>query len=171
MIQIKGPPSHSPFRLQQLLEDLRKLNDSIENLGARYTHFIDSTNQLDQKELEVLKVLLAYGPDWDMGPEDGQKIIVIPRLGTISPWSSKATDIARLSGTVFSAQCRVRSSRESQQSTNTELGPSEDKHDHQHHCSTTQLHLQPIYLLLTSSQVRNILPVRHSTLSQSQEQK
>ena len=98
MIEIKGPPSHSPFRLQQLLEELRKLNDSIENLGARYAHFIDASNQLDQKELEVLKVLLAYGPDWDMGPEDGQKIIVIPRLGTISPWSSKATDIARLSG-------------------------------------------------------------------------
>ena len=98
MIEIKGPPSHSPFRLQQLLEELRKLSDSIENLGARYTHFINATNQLDQKELGVLKVLLTYGPDWDMGPEQGQKIIVIPRLGTISPWSSKATEIARLSG-------------------------------------------------------------------------
>ena len=98
MIEIKGPPSHSPFRLKQLLEELRKLNDSIENLGARYAHFIDASNQLDQKELEVLKVLLTYGPDWDMGPEDGQKIIVIPRFGTISPWSSKATEIARLSG-------------------------------------------------------------------------
>ena len=98
MIEIKGPPSHSPFRLQQLLEELRKLNDSIGNLGARYTHFIDASNQLDQKELEVLKILLTYGPDWDMGPEDGQKIIVIPRFGTISPWSSKATEIARLSG-------------------------------------------------------------------------
>ena len=98
MIEIKGPPSHSPFRLQQLLSELRKLNDSIENLGARYTHFIDSTNQLDQQELGVLNVLLTYGPDWDMGPEEGQKIIVIPRFGTISPWSSKATEIARLSG-------------------------------------------------------------------------
>ena len=98
MIEIKGPPSHSPFRLQQLLEELRKLSDSIENLGARYTHFINATNQLNQKELGVLKILLTYGPDWDMGPEQGQKIIVVPRLGTISPWSSKATEIARLSG-------------------------------------------------------------------------
>ena len=98
MIEIKGPPSHSPFRLQQLLEELRKLNGSIEDLGARYTHFIDSSHQLVQKELEVLKILLTYGPDWDIGPEEGEKIIVIPRLGTISPWSSKATEIARLSG-------------------------------------------------------------------------
>ena len=98
MIEIKGPPSHSPFRLQQLLEELRKLNGSIEDLGARYTHFIDSSHQLVQKELEVLKILLTYGPDWDIGAEEGEKIIVIPRLGTISPWSSKATEIARLSG-------------------------------------------------------------------------
>ncbi|MEY8242119.1 MAG: phosphoribosylformylglycinamidine synthase, partial [Gammaproteobacteria bacterium] len=98
MIEIKGPPSHSPFRLQQLLEELRKLNGSIEDLGARHTHFIDSSDQLTQKELEVLKILLTYGPDWDIGPEEGEKIIVIPRLGTISPWSSKATEIARLSG-------------------------------------------------------------------------
>ena len=98
MIEIKGPPSHSPFRLQQLLGELRKLSDSIENLGARYTHFIDSNDQLDQKEIGVLKILLTYGPDWGIGPEKGQKIIVVPRLGTISPWSSKATEIVKLSG-------------------------------------------------------------------------
>ena len=98
MIEIKGPPSHSPFRLKQLLRELRKLNDSIVNLGARYTHFIDCSDQLGQKELGALKVLLSYGPDWGMGPKEGQKIIVVPRLGTISPWSSKATEIIRLSG-------------------------------------------------------------------------
>ena len=72
MIEIKGPPSHSPFRLQQLLEELRKLNGSIEDLGARHTHFIDSSDQLTQKELEVLKIHQSYGTDWDIGPEEGE---------------------------------------------------------------------------------------------------
>ncbi|MDP7608684.1 MAG: phosphoribosylformylglycinamidine synthase, partial [Candidatus Marinimicrobia bacterium] len=98
MIGIKGPPSHSPFRLNQLLLELQKLDNSIDAIGARYTHFVDSIKPLNEKELNTLRLLLLYGPDWDMGSDEGEKIIVIPRIGTISPWSSKATDIALLCG-------------------------------------------------------------------------
>jgi len=98
MIEIKGPPSHSPFRLKQLLLKLQKLDSAIDAIGARYTHFVDSNKSLNEKELNTLRCLLVYGPDWDIGSDDGEKIIVIPRIGTISPWSSKATDIALLCG-------------------------------------------------------------------------
>lgn len=98
MIEIYGPPSHSPFRLKQLLTSLQKLDSNITSLGARYIHFLEASETLNKNEQQTLDVLLSYGPDWKVGPSDGQKIIVIPRLGTTSPWSSKASDIAHISG-------------------------------------------------------------------------
>ncbi len=41
---------------------------------------------------------MTYGPVRDQETPDGLDIIVLPRLGTISPWSSKATDIAHNCG-------------------------------------------------------------------------
>ena len=98
MIEINGPASHSPFRLNQLLVSLQKIDPNINSLGARYVHFLDASESLDKQEEQTLNTLLSYGPDWQAGPNNGQKIIVIPRLGTTSPWSSKASDIARISG-------------------------------------------------------------------------
>ena len=98
MITIEGPPSHSPFRLNQLLTELQNIDPSITSIGARYIHFIDNTKKLSDEEHNILESLLTYGPDWDIGPDEGDKILVIPRLGTTSPWSSKSTDIAHSSG-------------------------------------------------------------------------
>ena len=94
MITIEGPPSHSPYRLNQLLSELQSIDSSITLIGARYIHFIDNSKELTDKDYDVLNPLLSYGPDWDLGTNKGNKIIVIPRIGTTSPWSSKATDIA-----------------------------------------------------------------------------
>ena len=98
MITIEGPPSHSPFRLNQLLTELQNIDSSIASIGARYIHFIDNIKKLSDEENNILLSLLAYGPDWDIGADDGDKVLVIPRLGTTSPWSSKSTDIAHSSG-------------------------------------------------------------------------
>ena len=78
MIEIYGPPSHSPFRLKQLLTSLQKLDSNITSLGARYIHFLEASETLNKNEQQTLDVLLSYGPDWKVGPSDGQKIIVIP---------------------------------------------------------------------------------------------
>ena len=94
MLTIEGPPSHSPYRLNQLLIELQNIDASITSIGARYIHFISNDQDLTDKDYDVLNPLLSYGPDWDLGPSKGDKIIVIPRIGTTSPWSSKATDIA-----------------------------------------------------------------------------
>ena len=98
MITIEGPPSHSPFRLHQLLIELQNLDPGITSLGARYIHFIDNITTLNEQEIQILNSLLTYGPDWELGPDQGDKVLVIPRLGTTSPWSSKSTDIAHSSG-------------------------------------------------------------------------
>ena len=98
MITIEGPPSHSPFRLNQLLTELQNIDSSIASVGARYIHFVDNTKKLSDEENNILHSLLTYGPDWDIGADDGDKVLVIPRLGTTSPWSSKSTDIAHSSG-------------------------------------------------------------------------
>ena len=98
MIEIYGPPSHSPFRLKQLLISLQQIDSNITSIGARYIHFLEASETLNTNEEKTLDVLLSYGPDWKIGPNEGQKIIVIPRLGTTSPWSSKASDIAQISG-------------------------------------------------------------------------
>nr|MBC8227220.1 phosphoribosylformylglycinamidine synthase [Gammaproteobacteria bacterium] len=98
MIEIYGPPSHSPFRLKQLLISLQQIDSNITTIGARYIHFLEASETLNTNEEKTLDVLLSYGPDWKIGPNEGQKIIVIPRLGTTSPWSSKASDIAQISG-------------------------------------------------------------------------
>ncbi|SVD89826.1 uncharacterized protein METZ01_LOCUS442680, partial [marine metagenome] len=94
MITIEGPPSHSPYRLNQLLSELQSIDSSVTSIGARYIHFIDNSEELTNKDYAVLNPLLSYGPDWGLGANKGDKIIVIPRIGTTSPWSSKATDIA-----------------------------------------------------------------------------
>ena len=62
MITIEGPPSHSPFRLNQLLTELQNIDSSIASIGARYIHFIDNTKKLSDEENNILLSLLAYGP-------------------------------------------------------------------------------------------------------------
>ena len=96
MITIEGPPSHSPFRLNQLLTELQNIDSSIASIGARYIHFIDNTKKLSDEENNILLSLLAYGPDWEIGADDGDKVLVIPRLGTTSPWSSKSLSLIHI---------------------------------------------------------------------------
>src|SRR5690606_26623829 len=75
----------------------------IAALDARYVHFVATERPLEAEERRVLDALLTYGPREEPGArrEPGGPtalIVVIPRPGTISPWSSKATDIAHVCG-------------------------------------------------------------------------
>ena len=98
MIVKEGPASHSPFKLESLLIRLQSIDENISGLGARFFHLIDSKKELDQLQDDVLESILEYGPNWPLGVNDGSKIFILPRFGTTSPWSSKASDIAKVCG-------------------------------------------------------------------------
>jgi phosphoribosylformylglycinamidine synthase len=101
MLEIAGAPAFTPARLQKRLAALRARNPGVTDLAAAFAHFVDIDGALDAEERRLLERLLTYGPRVPAGREPtraGRKLLVVPRLGTISPWSSKATDIARICG-------------------------------------------------------------------------
>ncbi|WP_250458469.1 phosphoribosylformylglycinamidine synthase [Microbulbifer litoralis] len=97
MLVLRGAPALSKFRHQKLLNQLRALQPSIEEIYAEYVHFAD-TDELDSDDEAVLERLLQYGPTEEKHKPRGELLLVVPRPGTISPWSSKATDIAHNAG-------------------------------------------------------------------------
>ena len=97
MLILPGSNALSDFRTVGLLSRLQGLDVGIVGVTARYVHFVDSTAVLDSSQLERLKAMLTYGDEF-IGNQEGDTFVVIPRFGTISPWSSKATDIAHNCG-------------------------------------------------------------------------
>ena len=98
MMILNGAPSLSAFRRKKLLSLLQKIVPSTVSVYAEYVHFADINETLTASELETLNALLTYGPREEKTSTKGQLILVVPRPGTISPWSSKATDIAHNCG-------------------------------------------------------------------------
>ncbi|WP_461481408.1 phosphoribosylformylglycinamidine synthase [Porticoccus sp.] len=94
----RGAPALSDFRKQQLLSALRAIDPGVEKLYAEYLHFADLRQPLSADEIGTLEALLQYGPRMVREMPRGQLLLVTPRPGTISPWSSKATDIAHNAG-------------------------------------------------------------------------
>ncbi|MCE9681939.1 phosphoribosylformylglycinamidine synthase [Halomonas alkalisoli] len=101
MLELRGAPALSAFRHDKLLAALRARVPEVESLHATYVHFVDHDGELSDDERQVLDRLLDYGIQSD-GPSDasaeGQLFLVVPRIGTQSPWSSKATDIVHNCG-------------------------------------------------------------------------
>ena len=100
MLILPGAAALSPFRLQRLLADLSARVSGVRALSTRFMHFVDLEAPLDADELDVLERLLHYGPRRAEAADRGTLFLVVPRPGTVSPWSSKATDIARNAGLV-----------------------------------------------------------------------
>ena len=98
MLQLRGAPAFSSFRLNKVLDRVRALNPGVTGLYAEFAHFVEQSEALTEQEGSVLERLLVYGPKAEVHEPQGQLLLVVPRLGTISPWSSKATDIARNCG-------------------------------------------------------------------------
>ncbi len=98
MLILRGSPALSPFRLEKLMSAVRERIPDLSHLYAEYVHFADVERSLDEAEKETLVRLLSYGPAAVSEDPAGQLLLVIPRIGTISPWASKATDIARNCG-------------------------------------------------------------------------
>src|SRR5262249_49614310 len=101
MLQIPGAPALSAFRIAKLVARLSTLEPAATSLAARFIHFVDTARPLEPAELEILQQLLTYGPRPDRisdrgacGPvaaaasdSAGETLLVVPRQGTISPWS------------------------------------------------------------------------------------
>ena len=99
MIVIPGKAAHSAGRLAKRLAKIQSHNPGISALGARFVHFVNASDaELSDRDRTLLEQLLEYGPR-SVSPElRGRSLWVVPRLGTISPWASKATDIAKICG-------------------------------------------------------------------------
>ncbi|GHA99544.1 phosphoribosylformylglycinamidine synthase [Modicisalibacter luteus] len=99
MLELRGAPALSDFRHAKLLASLRAQVPEVESLHADYVHFVDLDGDLDADARTVLESLLTYGRSYDADESrEGHLFLVVPRLGTLSPWSSKATDIAHNCG-------------------------------------------------------------------------
>ena len=102
MLIFRGAPALSEFRTQKLFASIKSIEPAILGVYAEFVHFAEVDSKLSDAETETLKSLLTYGSTQDgiLIPEcpDGLLRLVVPRPGTISPWSSKATDIAHNAG-------------------------------------------------------------------------
>ncbi|ROS05184.1 phosphoribosylformylglycinamidine synthase [Sinobacterium caligoides] len=94
MLILPGSSALSEFRIQKLLSRVQQQVATVTAISAEYIHFADLASDLDADEHRLLERLLSYGPRDDHGESEGELFLVVPRPGTISPWSSKATDIA-----------------------------------------------------------------------------
>jgi len=94
----RGSPALSEFRLNKLFQDLRLKLPSLQEVYAEFIHFAQLTMPLNEEETSRLQRVLQYGPHETARDVPGSRYLVVPRIGTISPWSTKATDIARHCG-------------------------------------------------------------------------
>ncbi|MCE1161781.1 MAG: phosphoribosylformylglycinamidine synthase, partial [Thiomonas sp.] len=97
----EGASALSAFRQDALQARLRQSEPEIaarvRRVHARYVHVVALDAAPSSALSDKLEGLLRYGDPY-VGPSSGQTLFVMPRLGTLSPWASKATDIARLCG-------------------------------------------------------------------------
>jgi phosphoribosylformylglycinamidine synthase len=98
ILRLPGGPAHSEFRLAKLLTQVRAVAPGVRSIVSRYLHLVDYRREPTPAERARLDGLLTYGPRYTAQVPVGEGLLVVPRAGTISPWSSKATDIALVCG-------------------------------------------------------------------------
>jgi phosphoribosylformylglycinamidine synthase len=99
MLCIPGSTALSDFRLQKLRQQFNNRGIDPVQIHSRYVHLVDTAgNDLSEPNIHILRSLLTYGPSAVEHETSGVDYYIVPRPGTISPWSSKATDIAHNCG-------------------------------------------------------------------------
>ncbi|KZN50562.1 phosphoribosylformylglycinamidine synthase [Pseudoalteromonas luteoviolacea CPMOR-2] len=98
MLILRGAPALSDFKVQKILKSCADAELPVTGVYAEFMHFADLTAELTEAELDKLSKLLTYGPTAVEHTPEGTLVLVTPRIGTISPWASKATDIANNCG-------------------------------------------------------------------------
>ena len=97
LTHFEGGNALSGFRAQSLLPRLQAVSPRITGVAARFVHWVCSDAPLARGDTDKLDALLRYGDPY-VGATEGALIVVAPRLGTVSPWASKASDIAHNCG-------------------------------------------------------------------------
>jgi phosphoribosylformylglycinamidine synthase len=97
LLNFPGGDALSAFRAQTLLAQLQAACPRITAVAARFVHWVACDAAPDRSATDKLQALLTYG-DAYAGDTAGELVVVMPRLGTVSPWASKASDIARNCG-------------------------------------------------------------------------
>lgn len=98
MLKLRGAPALSAFRARKLLNALQTAIPAVQAVHAEFMHFAELSANLTSEQESVLDRILRYGPKAEVKEPTGTLFLVVPRPGTISPWSSKATDIAHNCG-------------------------------------------------------------------------
>ncbi|MBK2341657.1 phosphoribosylformylglycinamidine synthase [Francisella philomiragia] len=99
MIRIfEGLSALSPFKREKILADAKKISNKVESVSAQYIHVVELESELSSEQEKIIKSLLNYNIEYGSTEPKGHTFITAPRAGTISPWSSKATDIIRNTG-------------------------------------------------------------------------
>jgi len=98
MLKLPGGLALSDFRKNKLLTALEDIVPRISDVQANFIHFVDSEKTLDADTVAVLDSLVHTDATYVIPPTSSNIFLVIPRPGTISPWASKATDIAHNCG-------------------------------------------------------------------------
>ncbi|MGA3250843.1 MAG: phosphoribosylformylglycinamidine synthase, partial [Paraburkholderia sp.] len=95
-----GASALSDFRQTRLLETLTRIDPNITGVRGQYLHFINSQTPLADDDSAKIEALMHYGDPFAEAKERGgaETFLVVPRFGTVSPWASKATDIAHHCG-------------------------------------------------------------------------
>ncbi|MGA7540807.1 MAG: phosphoribosylformylglycinamidine synthase [Steroidobacteraceae bacterium] len=98
LLVLPGTQALSGFRIEKLLARIIALEPAVTGLTTRFMHFAALTRALSEGELRILQQLLTYGSRAcaPSSSAEGERLLIVPRAGTISPWSSKATDIAHV---------------------------------------------------------------------------
>ena len=97
-LSLRGSAALSPFRLSKILSVPQAFDSNISHIYAEFMHFAFSDAALSETQQSTLSQILNYGPKATTEAPLGELLLVIPRIGTISPWASRATDIANHCG-------------------------------------------------------------------------
>ncbi|SIT73056.1 phosphoribosylformylglycinamidine synthase [Ectothiorhodosinus mongolicus] len=98
MLRLSGAAALSEFRLQRLAKSLKGVVPHLERVDATQRFFVQTRHvptEAEQKQIQALLEAMPLPTDAETGET---QILVVPRIGTVSPWSTKATDIARHCG-------------------------------------------------------------------------
>ncbi|MDP3679112.1 MAG: phosphoribosylformylglycinamidine synthase, partial [Methylotenera sp.] len=99
MISLRGSAALSPFRVEKIQNKLNDICPNIGHLYAEFWHFAWVDNAaITAEQASKLNQILTYGPSLQAEDPLGELILVLPRVGTISPWASRATDIVQHCG-------------------------------------------------------------------------
>jgi phosphoribosylformylglycinamidine synthase len=98
LMHFEGGNALSAFRAQALLQKLQAISPNITGVHARHVHWVWADAELERPVYDRVADLLRYGDAYEGPAADGMLVVVMPRLGTVSPWASKATDIAHNCG-------------------------------------------------------------------------